>query len=105
MFFHLAVILFTGGGVYPSMQWAGGMYHSMQWAVEMCIPVCNGDVFLWVRGGVYTPLDTILPGTPPPLWQTPTWADTPTVEMTIEAGGMHPTGMHSYLIKSVHSAW
>ena len=25
----------------------------------------------------------------------PPWADTPPVEMTIEAGGTHPTGMHS----------
>ena len=25
MFLHLSAILFTGGGVYPSMQWAGGV--------------------------------------------------------------------------------
>ena len=93
MFLHLSVILFTRGGVYPSMQWAGGMYPSMQWAVGVCIPACNGGVCLWVRGGAH-PLGRHFPP-----------ADTPTVEMTIEAGGMHPTGMHSYLIKSVHSAW
>ena len=34
------------------------------------------------------------PWTHPPSGKTPHWADTP-VEMTIEAGGTHPTGMYS----------
>ena len=29
MFLHLSVILFTGEGVYFSMQWAGGVYTSV----------------------------------------------------------------------------
>ena len=44
MFLHLSLILFIGGGVYPSMQWtgrgvyptvqlAGHVYPSMQWGV------------------------------------------------------------------------
>ena len=78
MFKHLSVMLFTGRG---------------------CIPACNG-----LR--VYTSLGRHLPGqTPPPPRQTHTHtpsADTPRQTLShpnktaTEAGGTHPTGMHSF---------
>ena len=76
MFLYLSVILFTGGGVYPSMQWAGNVYPSMQW---------GGGVCLWVGGclpfglGVYK---SMMDQWWTPLGQTPMgrhplpWADT-----------------------------
>ena len=76
MFSQKCVIPSVHKGEYPSMQWAVGVpQHAMDRRV--CIPACNGHGGV-PRGGcllrcVYTP---------------------PT-EMTIEAGGTHPTGMHS----------
>ena len=83
MFLHLSVILFTGGCL-PLGPWG-------------CLPLGPGDVCLWVPG-VCTPW-THMPGqTPPghtPHRQTLPWADTTPIKVTIEAGGTHPTGMHS----------
>ena len=73
MFLHLSVILFTGGGCLP--------------LGRGCLPLGPGGC-LPLGPGVYTPLaDT-------PLGRHPSSA--PSIEMTIEAAGMRPTGMHSY---------
>ena len=62
MFLHLSVILFTGDGVYPSIQWGGAPQADTHWTPH--------------------PWADTLPGQTPP-------------EMATEAGGTHPTGMHS----------
>ena len=76
MFLHLSVILFTGGV----------SQHAM---VRWCLPL---DL-----GGVYHPVQTPLVGRHHPR-QIPTVGRLSPVEMTIEAGGTHPTGMHSFLL-------
>ena len=68
----------------------------------VCHSVHKGRVSASGSGGGCLPLGpggVHPPGQTPPR-QTPPWADThlgrhPPVEMTIEAGGTHPTGMHS----------
>ena len=69
---------------------------------EVCIPECNGagKCLPLGPGGVQPPWVRLPPGhtplgqTPP---TTPLGRPPPSVEMTIEAGGTHPTAMHSYL--------
>ena len=75
----------------------------------------QGGVCLWSGGGIClwvwrrclrldthtTPgrhpvLDTHTPGHPP--GQTPPWTDIPPIQMTFEADGKHPTGMHSCIL-------
>ena len=91
--------------------------HSVLLGREGCLPVGPGRVPVFGSGGVhplYTPLDNpsghTQPWTHTPLnthththtgnthkpldTQTP-WTHTPLLEMAIEAGSMHPTGMHS----------
>ena len=76
MFLHLSVILFTGGVSQHAMG---------RW----CLPLG--------LGGVYHPVQTPPVGRRHPR-QIPTVGRLSPVEMTIEAGGTHPTGMHSFLL-------
>ena len=81
MFLRLSVILFTGEGMYPNMQWAGGVHPSMQ-----------RGVCLWVKRGCT------------PYGQTPTRVDTPWTYPPADTHpgrhpldiplGRHPLGRH-----------
>ena len=63
-----------------------------------CIPACNEQVVSTSEsGGVYHPVQTPPVGRHHPR-QIPTVGRLSPVEMTIEAGGTHPTGMHSFLL-------
>ena len=88
MFLHLSVILFKGGGVYLSMHWTGVVpQHAMgrsRLSREGCLPrrgCLGGNVHLSRPRGRH----------PQTQGQTPS----PLPAMTIEAGGTHPTEMHS----------
>ena len=93
MFLQLSIILFTGWGVYPSMQWAGDVYSSMQWGREVsargCLPggFCQRGVCLSTRGvsaqGVSA--QGVSAGV----------VYHPLTETATEAGSTQPTGMHS----------
>ena len=71
----------------------------------MCIAACNGQSGVSASGsrGVYTP------GHKPPGHTLPLGKHSldrhppPTVEMTTEAGGTHPTRMHSYYYLNLHN--
>ena len=71
MFLHLSVILFTGGGVYPSMQW--GRHPLGRHPPRQTPPQA----------------DTLAPGQTPP---------SNTTGYGQQVGGTHPTGMHTCCI-------
>ena len=62
--------------------------------LHLSVILFTGGVCLWVYG-VYTPWADTPPWVDIPLKQTSPWTDMPPPPMANEAGGIHPTGMHS----------
>ena len=79
---------FCSHRVYPSIHWAEDVYPGMQWegvSAKGCI--CRRGVSTW--GG--SPRG-VCPGHPQQIQRQTS------PEITIGAGGTHPTGIHSYLM-------
>ena len=102
MFLHLSVSHSVHRGVYSSIQRARGVYPSMQWAGG-CTPIGRHSIALGRHPpgrhapGQTPPLGRHPPQTPPgkhPLGRHP-------FETATEAGGKHPTGMHSCVKNSL----
>ena len=51
MFLLVSVILFTGAGVYPSMQLGEGVYPYINLGEEECIQACTWAGCVWTGGG------------------------------------------------------